>query len=1297
MFGTLLRQLLQTFKPSGRSGPAFVAFFLSGASSLIFQSIWSRMLHHVFGATSVAISSVVTVFMAGLGLGAWLTSRYADKIKHPIITYAIAELGVGTWALIVPLLGDSEGWLATVNGALRNSLGAESPLFMIARFACVVPILLVPTTLMGSTLPLLARHFVQSEQRAGVTSSKVGVLYAVNTLGAVAGTFLAGFLLMPNVGLAVTNVVALSLNFILAIGIFAFRRQLLDGVWKPGEKLEWLPSKSEPVAKASVDTKGEKGEKADKLEKIEKKAKKKEKEREAEVEEEESEALPIPPLARKAALFAFAASGAAALCYEVVWTRALAMTIGSSIYSFTLILATFLIGIAGGSAVASSMLGAGRGRIAVVALASIGLTFIANAPRIAEDSVGVWLTLSVACSLPITVLAFLVNARARTVESGWLPKLELPLLVMISVPLLVALVNLVTLHDPDAPSTVHSMPRIVAAVVAVMSVFMAMLVVLRRYHVLLLAIVQLFIGLATIVNYIFQDEIPYVFAHLVSKIHDLPEHVGTVQSFMFLCAGLCTLPATAGMGAMFPLTIRVWTAGGTNVGRDVGVVYTSNTIGSIIGGWLPGFVLMPWLGIERTLQIGIVLNLLLALVMLIASAAEPEADVANAADKDKGAKHPYRAATTTESASEVPRWHALTVYILSPLIPALIALLWLGTNGRDAPLSWNRSQMTLGVFRVSLASDVLNPDTWGEPDIVFYHDGLSTTVTVERWGRHFALKNNGKVDASNGDDMPTQIMVAGFPLLLHSKEPEGLDVAIIGFGSGVTVGATLEFPVGSVDVIELERAIPKASEFFADVNHLEYPDDLEEQFPYVRRERLTVINDDGRNYLASTDRTYDIIMSEPSNPWITGVSDLFTTDHFRIAKQRLREGGIYCQWVQLYEMSPENIKTIYRTFASQFAHVAAFAAEDLSSDTVLLGSDSPLPLDLERVARRLANPRIAAEMERAYVHTPHDIFARTLLSSRDEVMSYGQLEYRLRGGEWELDAMTSNGDAGNDCLAPTCRRVPAPLNTDDNAIIEFGAPRDLIGFQRYEGYLVNIYSNDWPYGRMLGHVRGFGEGDVAARNYAELAMSLIAHGRKDEAADVLDRAESSGHAAETAVAARVLAFLSSTTGEPRIAIEPPVPGPQMDEATASRLIEGFELVRASVDQGSHAAALAAMEELPSPLRMHSGPALRFLYGYLLYKAADDMPSRYSEAVDELEDLVRSEEEYVRRHPEVYYFLARAHDGDFNFDKALRNMRLYVEAVAAGGAPNDAAEPPAGAAPTTDEAGESAKDEHEDRT
>ena len=229
----------------------YVAFVLSGLSSLIFQTIWTRMLHHVFGATSVAISTVLTVFMAGLGLGTWFAGKYAARIKHPIFTYAFAEIGVAVWGLLIPFLVDSEWILADINSFLRNSLGAESTTFMLARFLVVAPILLVPTFLMGTSLPLLSQHFARHEKDPDRVSALVGGLYSVNTFGAACGPLLSAFVLMPSVGLGITNVVACSLNLTLAALIFAFREPLIGSKWGSGVKLEMLPGK-EPVPEPVV-------------------------------------------------------------------------------------------------------------------------------------------------------------------------------------------------------------------------------------------------------------------------------------------------------------------------------------------------------------------------------------------------------------------------------------------------------------------------------------------------------------------------------------------------------------------------------------------------------------------------------------------------------------------------------------------------------------------------------------------------------------------------------------------------------------------------------------------------------------------------------------------------------------------------------------------------------------------------------------------------------------------------------------------------------------------------------------
>jgi spermidine synthase/MFS family permease len=1176
---------------------AFAAFFLSGASSLIFQNIWARMLHHVFGATGVAVSTVVTVFMAGLGLGAFVAGRYVDRFRHPLLLYAAAELMVGLWALGVPRLLDAEGWLAVANQWMRAELGAESLGFMLGRFACVVPVLLVPTTLMGASLPLLARHFVGTRDESGHAGSSVGALYAVNTLGAVAGVFLAGFVLMPTVGVALTNLVGVAFNVLLGLGIAAI-------VLVP--KLRGRPPR--PEVREATD---------------------------ASPPEDVPAARVVPVWVRRMVLFAFAASGATALAYEVAWTRALAMTLGASIYSFALILVTFLIGIAGGSAVASVIM-FGRGRLlGGAAVTAVALSPLAAAPWGFAEGLLPWGVVTVGLVAAVALIHRIATQRLRTTHlPGAASPVGGPAVAMVAVPLLAAGGNALLF-----PGQLSAM---VAAVVATVVALVAVLIGFRRHPVLQLALVQFYVGAATFVNYLFQDAIPCTFAGMVASLPSAADHVGMVQAFMFLTAALCTLPATLGMGAMFPLTLRLWSQSGASVARDVGVVYASNTLGSIVGAWLPGFVLMPLFGLERTLHIGIWLNLALALMLALAS---------GAGDRPRGA---------AEAPSRPRRgMHGAAVSVLAVVLPALAALLYFGTARPDSVLRWDLSRMTLGVFRLSMARNACDPEAWGQPEIVYYRDGLVTTVSVERWGRHLALKNNGKVEASNGDDMPTQIMVSALPLMMHPEGPEGLDVAVVGFGSGVSVGSVLQFPVARVDVMELERAVVEASRWFHEVNHLEYglP-----RFPYVTNERLEVHNDDGRTFLASASRQYDVIISEPSNPWITGVSDLFTEEHFRITRRRLAPGGIYCQWVQLYELSPLNIKTIMRTFASHFEHVVVFSSDDRSSDTILLGSDAPLPLDLERVARGMGHPEAAAELTRAFVRSPHDVLARVLLADRDEVMQYTLVEERRDArGRWVADAATSNGP--DEPCVDDCRRVPAPLNTDDNARIEFSAPRDLIGYERYDGYLFELYTSEWPYGHLHDRIAGVPEDPgAAAATYTQMAWALAKHGRMQRASEMLARGKQLSGADETAVVGRVLDLFLDDALEPAPVLESPTPARDMAPERRRRLLEAYELIRAAVAQGAHGPALEALEAIPSTLRAQAGPPFRFLYGYLLYQGGDADRNRYVGAASVLEDLLHTEEHWVSRHPEVFYFLARSLARTAEFDTALQHMRRYVEGL-----------------------------------
>jgi spermidine synthase len=282
------------------------------------------------------------------------------------------------------------------------------------------------------------------------------------------------------------------------------------------------------------------------------------------------------------------------------------------------------------------------------------------------------------------------------------------------------------------------------------------------------------------------------------------------------------------------------------------------------------------------------------------------------------------------------------------------------------------------------------------PRLLFFKEGLHAAVSVKRAIEgELMLGINGKTDATAHGDAPTQLMVGHLPLLLH---PGARDVLVIGLGSGMTLGAVERYPVRAIDVVEVEPAVVEASRFFQEFTHDALAD---------ARVRLTLA--DGRNYLALTDQSYDVLISEPSNPWISGMANLFTREYFASARRHLRPGGIMCQWVQTYAMAPADVKTIVATFVAVFPDASVWEA-DLGKDYVLIGSAGATPPDRDRVARALAESRLQDD---AVTMDMRDVgaFLSKLVLTADAVPAF---------------------TAG------------APLNTDDNARVEYSAPRALL-------------------------------------------------------------------------------------------------------------------------------------------------------------------------------------------------------------------------------------------------------------
>ncbi|MBW2577684.1 MAG: fused MFS/spermidine synthase [Deltaproteobacteria bacterium] len=352
-------------------------FFLSGFAALLYQTAWTRELSFVFGTSELAVAAVLAAYMGGLALGAAAAARFAMRLRRPVLAYGVLELAIALSALSVP------SGIRLINAVYVGLLGGGSELLeggataaTVFQLAAAFAVLLPPTAFMGATLPLLARHAVRKEAEIG---SRVGVLYAVNTAGAIAGTVCAAFWLMPELGLRHTVWVGAALNGL----VFALAALLARGAAKP------------PVA--------------------------------------ESGRAAAPPGAW--ILPAIALSGAVSFAYEVLWTRLLGHLLGASLNAFASMLASFLLGIALGSAFAAR-LATSRERAAIgfgVAQLGIALTSygaFALADRLPELSL--WLgagpgaplasaAVAVAALLPITLcigatFPFAVRLLARSPE-----------------------------------------------------------------------------------------------------------------------------------------------------------------------------------------------------------------------------------------------------------------------------------------------------------------------------------------------------------------------------------------------------------------------------------------------------------------------------------------------------------------------------------------------------------------------------------------------------------------------------------------------------------------------------------------------------------------------------------------------------------------------------------------------------------------------------------------------------------------------------------------------------------------
>ena len=852
-------------------------FFFSGFSGLVYEVVWARLLERVMGASVYSITTVLTVYMAGLGLGSFLAGRFIDRRSDSLRLYGILQGAIGISCVLVPAL---LVLLAPVYRSAYQSIDASFQTLTLVRFLISGLALIIPTTLMGATLPVLSRYLATRLDTLGET---IGRLYAVNTFGAVIGSFAAGFVLMPRLGIMGAIFFAAAINIIIALLVFSHAR----GAGAQSATVE----RSRADSGADTSKRGK-----------------------SDAARDSSAAARSAPADGKRShvivlvLVAFAVSGFAAMVYQVAWMRSLSLVIGSSVYAVSLTLTAYILGLALGASIVS-----------------------------------------------------------RLVD--------------------------------------------------------------RWEHLLWrLGGIEIGIGAAALIVVPILGRLPLVMIGVVERFSD---SFGALMAAEFGIVFVVILVPTVLMGGVFPLVVRICTRRLEAVGRSVGTVYASNTVGAIAGSFVGGFVLVPWLGIQGAISVAVTMSLALGAVLIIA-------------DTTLGGLRRFAPAVVA----------VLLIVVVLPLLP-----------------TWDPVIMSSGSY---LYADMYSSqaEAWGltgEDAIrsfgtVLYHkEGVATTVTVRQARSDIYLQSNGKTEASTGPDMRTQKLLAHAPMMLH---PDPKDVLVIGLASGVTVGSALSYPVETVDCVEIAPAMLEvASTFFAEANEhcMEDP-------------RLNMIIEDGRNHVEFTARTYDVMISQPSNPWIVGISNLFTREFFQMAHDRMNDGGVVGMWFQAYNMTEGQFRMIARTFADVFDSATVWEL-DPGVDYMLIGTVGDARLDWDVLADRLADASTGADLASIGVSSPLDYTALYLLSP-STIREYA-------------------GDG--------------TIHTDNGLQLEFSAPKSMYHQSKAEQLTSLDRFRASPRDIIVGISPEEGEAvDARATGRRLLARGIVAEeaGRRDEALAVFEEAVS---------------------------------------------------------------------------------------------------------------------------------------------------------------------------------------------
>ncbi|HAH30881.1 MAG TPA: hypothetical protein DCL44_01045 [Elusimicrobia bacterium] len=486
----------------------------------------------------------------------------------------------------------------------------------------------------------------------------------------------------------------------------------------------------------------------------------------------------------------------------------------------------------------------------------------------------------------------------------------------------------------------------------------------------LLAMINIGIGSFSMLAFAALSIIPLIFIRLYALCH------GIFPLFEFskfiLILALLIIPSIL-MGISFPL-IASFALKYKNSGKRLGMIFGINALGACLGALGVTFAVIPLLGIYRGMQVVCFISLAMGVFLILQEPTLKQRPV-------------------------------LTRVFLSALAGTILLISFIPFPSRQILGSG------VFVYANTFLTQKGGMRTWREQmnkvKLLFHKDGISAAVDVWENAGVLSLRINGKTDAStdSGGDLSTQLLLAHIPINLGQAtnwaiEPSSSNALIIGLGSGVTLGAAALYPFKTIDCLEIEPAVVEASKWFKVFNR-----DVLSKSSAVK-----LVLDDARHFLALTpDKKYNIIISEPSNPWISGVSNLFTIEFYKLAEKKLSSNGLFCQWFHLYDLQTEDIQVQLKTFMTVFPHVSIWQVSQTSRDIMLIGSKEELIIDARKLETALSRKEVSGDLQFLNIADLVSFLTHFIMAQE-----------RVR----ELSA-------------------DAPLNTDDRPWLELHAPKSI--------------------------------------------------------------------------------------------------------------------------------------------------------------------------------------------------------------------------------------------------------------